>query len=199
MPADKEPSGAAKMFGDFAPALVGFTDDVLFGQVWEREELSPRDRSLVTVACLVTSGNTDQLAFHLGYAKRNGVTEQELIGAITVEPASGARLRKPHPPYLFEVHPAPARQPVCRARTGHSGRDVPCFGHCSAFCKGLLDGVDGRLAMAQRIEQPDADVGSVFVQQPVPALNVTVIGDHDVDVDLHAMRCYRRNRGTERG
>jgi 4-carboxymuconolactone decarboxylase len=81
MPEDKEPSGAAKMFGDFAPALVGFTDDVLFGQVWEREELSPRDRSLVTVASLVTGGNTDQLVFHLGRAKQNGVTE--LIEAIT--------------------------------------------------------------------------------------------------------------------
>jgi 4-carboxymuconolactone decarboxylase len=62
---------------------VGFTDDVLFGQVWERTELSPRDRSLVTVASLVTGGNTDQLVFHLGLAKRNGVTEQELIEAIT--------------------------------------------------------------------------------------------------------------------
>lgn len=74
MPQDKEPSGAAKMFGDFAPALVGFTDDVLFGQAWERKELSPRDRSLVTVASLVTSGSTEQLVFHLGLAKRNGVT-----------------------------------------------------------------------------------------------------------------------------
>jgi 4-carboxymuconolactone decarboxylase len=83
MPEAKEPSGAAKMLGDFAPALVGFTDDVLFGQVWERKELSPRDRSLVTVASLVTGGNTDQLVFHLGLAKRNGVTEQELIEAIT--------------------------------------------------------------------------------------------------------------------
>jgi 4-carboxymuconolactone decarboxylase len=83
MPEDKEPSGAATMFGDFSPALVGFTDDVLFGQVWEREELSPRDRSLVTVASLVTSGSTDQLVFHLGLAKQNGVTEQELIEAIT--------------------------------------------------------------------------------------------------------------------
>jgi 4-carboxymuconolactone decarboxylase len=83
MPVDKEPSGAAKMLGDFAPALVGFTDDVLFGQVWERKELSPRDRSLVTVASLVTGGNTDQLVFHLNYAKQNGVTEQELIEAIT--------------------------------------------------------------------------------------------------------------------
>jgi 4-carboxymuconolactone decarboxylase len=83
MPKDKEPSGAAKMFGDFAPALVGFTDDVLFGQAWERKELSPRDRSLVTVASLVTSGSTEQLVFHLGLAKQNGVTEQELVEAIT--------------------------------------------------------------------------------------------------------------------
>lgn len=83
MTQDREPSGAAKMFGDFAPALVGFTDDVLFGQVWERRELSPRDRSLVTVASLVTSGSTAQLTYHLGLAKQNGVTEAELIEAIT--------------------------------------------------------------------------------------------------------------------
>jgi 4-carboxymuconolactone decarboxylase len=83
MPENKEPSGAAKMLGDFAPGLVDFTDNVLFGQVWERKELSPRDRSLVTVAGLVAGGNTEQLVFHLDYAKRNGVTEQELIEAIT--------------------------------------------------------------------------------------------------------------------
>jgi len=80
---DKEPSGAAKMFGDFAPALVGFTDDTLFGQVWTRPELSPRDRSLVTVAALVTAGNTEQLSYHLGLAHQNGVTSAELVEAIT--------------------------------------------------------------------------------------------------------------------
>jgi 4-carboxymuconolactone decarboxylase len=78
-----EPSGAEKMFGNFAPALVHYTDDVLFGEAWKRPELSPRDRSLVTVAALTTSGNTEQLVFHLGYAKQNGVTETELIEAIT--------------------------------------------------------------------------------------------------------------------
>jgi 4-carboxymuconolactone decarboxylase len=83
MSENQEPSGARKALGDFAPALVGFTDDVLFGQVWERSELSPRDRSLVTVASLVTSGSTEQLVFHLGLAKQNGVTEQELTEAIT--------------------------------------------------------------------------------------------------------------------
>ncbi len=78
-----EPSGAQKMFGDFAPGLVHFTDDVLFGEVWKRPELSPRDRSLVTVAALATSGNVAQLNFHLAYAKRNGMTEDELIETIT--------------------------------------------------------------------------------------------------------------------
>jgi 4-carboxymuconolactone decarboxylase len=80
---DKEPSGAEKMFGDFAPALVGFTDEVLFGQVWERPQLSPKERSLVTVAALTTSGNTEQLTFHLQFAKDNGATEEELIETIT--------------------------------------------------------------------------------------------------------------------
>ncbi|HEY3690932.1 MAG TPA: carboxymuconolactone decarboxylase family protein [Pseudonocardiaceae bacterium] len=57
------------MFGDFAPALVNFADDVLFGQVWKRQQLSPKERSLVTVASLTTSGNTDQLVYHRGLAR----------------------------------------------------------------------------------------------------------------------------------
>jgi 4-carboxymuconolactone decarboxylase len=78
-----EPSGAQKAFGDFAPAFVGFTDDVLFGQVWPRKELSPKERSLITVAALTAGGNTEQLTFHLGLARQNGATETELIEAIT--------------------------------------------------------------------------------------------------------------------
>ena len=81
-PSDEQ-SIAARMFGDFAPGLVTFTDDVLFGQVWTRPELSPRDRSLVTVSALTTAGNTEQLTYHLGLARQNGVTETELIEAIT--------------------------------------------------------------------------------------------------------------------
>ena len=78
-----EPSGAEKMFGDFAPGLVHFTDKVLFGEAWKRPQLSPRDRSLITVAALTAGGNAEQLTFHLRYAKDNGVTEEELIEAIT--------------------------------------------------------------------------------------------------------------------
>jgi 4-carboxymuconolactone decarboxylase len=83
MAANSEPIGAQKMFGDFAPGLVHLTDDVLFGEVWERTELSPRDRSLVTVACLTTNGNTEQLVVHLDLARRNGCTEEELKEALT--------------------------------------------------------------------------------------------------------------------
>src|SRR3954449_9438058 len=80
---EKEPSGAQKMFGDFAPELVRLTDDVLFGQVWPRAQLSPRERSLITVAALTTGGNTEQLTYHLALARQNGATEAELIEAIT--------------------------------------------------------------------------------------------------------------------
>lgn len=59
------------------------TDDVLFGEVWTRPELSPRDRSLVTVTALAAAGNTEQLPFHLGLARQNGVTKAELTEAIT--------------------------------------------------------------------------------------------------------------------
>ena len=81
--ANKERSGAERMFGNFAPALVGFTDNVLFGEVWERTPLSRKERSLITVSALTTMGNTDQLRFHLDFAKTNGATEAELIEAIT--------------------------------------------------------------------------------------------------------------------
>ena len=80
---NNEPSGAQRAFGDFAPAFVGFTDDVLFGQVWPRDQLAPRDRSLITVAALVTGGNTEQLTYHLGLAVENGLTEGELTEVIT--------------------------------------------------------------------------------------------------------------------
>jgi len=79
----EQPSGARKMIGDFAPKLVELTDRVLFGDVWERRELSKRDRSLVTVAALVAMNRPEQLRFHLGRAVENGVSEQELVEVIT--------------------------------------------------------------------------------------------------------------------
>jgi 4-carboxymuconolactone decarboxylase len=60
-----------------------YTDDVLFGDVWKRPGLSPRDRSLVTVSTLISLYRTNELPFHLKYALQNGVTRDELIEMIT--------------------------------------------------------------------------------------------------------------------
>ena len=79
----KEPSAVQKMIGDFAPKLVELTDNVLFGDVWERPGLSKRDRSLATVSALIALNRTEQLRFHLERALQNGVTKDELIEVIT--------------------------------------------------------------------------------------------------------------------
>jgi 4-carboxymuconolactone decarboxylase len=78
-----EPTAARKAFGDIAPALADYTDKVLFGDVWQRPDLSPRDRSLITVASLVALYRTNELPFHIGKALDNGVTHDELIELIT--------------------------------------------------------------------------------------------------------------------
>ena len=80
---NKEPSAAQKMIGDFAPKLANLTDEVLFGDVWERKELSKRDRSLATVAALIAMNRPDQLRVHLNFAVQNGVKKEELIEVIT--------------------------------------------------------------------------------------------------------------------
>ncbi|MGH9560162.1 MAG: carboxymuconolactone decarboxylase family protein [Terracidiphilus sp.] len=74
---------ARDMIGDLAPKFTELTDHVLFDDVWERSDLSKRDRSLITVAALVALNRTQQLDFHLKFALQNGVTKDELIEAIT--------------------------------------------------------------------------------------------------------------------
>ena len=75
-------TGGQNAFGDFAPGMVHYTDKVLFDEVWERPELSKRDRSLVTIAALTAHRKMDQLQFHLAFARRNGVTDEELKEAL---------------------------------------------------------------------------------------------------------------------
>src|SRR3954451_1373426 len=76
-------SDARSPFSDIAPALAEYTDGVLFGHVWKRPGLSPRDRSLITVAALVAGYRTNELPFHLKRALENGVSKDELIEIIT--------------------------------------------------------------------------------------------------------------------
>jgi 4-carboxymuconolactone decarboxylase len=74
----EQQSRAQQLVGGIAPKLAELTDQVLFGDVWARQELSRRDRSLITVAALTALCRTDQLRSHLGLALDNGVTREEL-------------------------------------------------------------------------------------------------------------------------
>ena len=76
-------TAAQRLVGDIAPKLAELTDDVLFGDIWARDQLSPRDRSLITCAALLTNGSTDQLRSHLAIGLQNGLTHSELTEAIT--------------------------------------------------------------------------------------------------------------------
>lgn len=71
--------------GEFAPEFAHLNDDILFGEVWSRNDLlSLRDRSLVTITALISQGITDNsLSFHLQEAKKNGITRTEIAEIIT--------------------------------------------------------------------------------------------------------------------
>lgn len=81
---EKQTAGRNQL-GDFAPKFAELNDDVLFGEVWSREEqLSARDRSIVTVVALMASGVLDtSLKFHIENAKNHGVTAEEMAEILT--------------------------------------------------------------------------------------------------------------------
>ncbi|BBI33312.1 carboxymuconolactone decarboxylase family protein [Cohnella abietis] len=76
-------SNVCESFGDIAPAFVRYSEDVLFEDVWRREQLSLRERSLLTISALVSSGLTEQLPFHIRLAQENGLSEEEVIESMT--------------------------------------------------------------------------------------------------------------------
>lgn len=81
----KKVTAGRDALGDFAPKFAELNDDVLFGEVWSREDkLSERDRSIVTVTALMANGVLDSsLEFHIREAKKNGVTKEEMAEILT--------------------------------------------------------------------------------------------------------------------
>jgi alkylhydroperoxidase/carboxymuconolactone decarboxylase family protein YurZ len=69
--------------GDIAPELARYTNEVLFGDLWQQSNLSARDRSLVTVAALVAQGQSAQLPFHLNRAMDNGLSQSQAAEVVT--------------------------------------------------------------------------------------------------------------------
>lgn len=84
-PAADAPRAAAveAQMGGTAPALARYTNDVLFGDLWRRTDLAPRDRSLATITALIASGQVDQLGFHIERGMNNGLTRTEVSETIT--------------------------------------------------------------------------------------------------------------------
>ncbi|WP_404302180.1 cupin domain-containing carboxymuconolactone decarboxylase family protein [Alicycliphilus denitrificans] len=81
--APAQPPQGQKLFGDIASKLGQLTDDVLFGDVWARPGLPPRDRSLITVSALIAMNRPEQLRGHLAWARQIGLSDAELIEATT--------------------------------------------------------------------------------------------------------------------
>ncbi|BDR56824.1 carboxymuconolactone decarboxylase family protein [Xylocopilactobacillus apis] len=80
----KKQTAGREQLGDFAPKFAELNDDVLFGEVWSREDkLSARDRSMITCASLMSQGLSPQLEAHMKIAKENGVTKDEMVELIT--------------------------------------------------------------------------------------------------------------------
>ena len=81
--AKKQTAGRDNL-GKLAPKFAELNDDVLFGQVWSREkELSPRDRSMITIAALFSAGLYPQLKSHLILGKEHGITKEEAVEIVT--------------------------------------------------------------------------------------------------------------------
>ena len=79
----KTPKSATEFIGGVAPVLAEITDKILYGQVWKRPGLNPRDRSLITLASLISLYRSNELPFHVKRALANGVTRDEIVEMIT--------------------------------------------------------------------------------------------------------------------
>lgn len=80
----KKQTAGREQLGEFAPKFAELNDDVSFGEVWSREDqLSARDRSMITCASLMSQGLFPQLEAHMKIAKENGVTKDEMVELIT--------------------------------------------------------------------------------------------------------------------
>ena len=81
--AEKQTAGR-NILGNLAPEFARLNDDVLFGEIWSREDkLSARDRSLATISALFSAGQFEQLKHHIALGKKNGITKEEIVEVIT--------------------------------------------------------------------------------------------------------------------
>ncbi|MED3727612.1 carboxymuconolactone decarboxylase family protein [Priestia endophytica] len=76
-------SKTSKEMKELAPIFVAYGEKILFEEVWQDSTLTSKERSLVTLAALISMGNTEQLPFHLQLAEKHGINEKEIIALVT--------------------------------------------------------------------------------------------------------------------
>ena len=92
----KKQTTGREHLGKLAPKFAALNDDVLFGEVWSREDrLSARDRSMVTIAALFSAGLYPQLKAHLALGKEHGVTKDEAVALMEDPRQPGLKARQP--------------------------------------------------------------------------------------------------------
>ena len=80
----KKITAGRDILGEFAPKFAEINDDILFGEIWAREDKLPtKMRSIVTISALISGGNIEQLSYHLEKGKENGITKEEISEIIT--------------------------------------------------------------------------------------------------------------------
>ena len=152
--------------GGTAPALARYTNGVLFGDLWRRPDLAPRDRSLVTIAALIAAGQDDQLAFHIDRGMNNGLTRTEVSEIITHLAFYAGWPRAvsavPVVKKVFETRggtPAQASEP----RRGSMMLEILRQGS-QPTTKGSPDTFIGSVSVDQRFQRPDpARVSNTFL------------------------------------
>lgn len=81
---EKKQTAGRDNLGNFAPKFAELNDDVLFGEVWSREDkLSAHDRSVITLSALISGGNFEQVRAHMNIGKAHGITKDEMAEIIT--------------------------------------------------------------------------------------------------------------------
>ena len=80
----KKVTAGRDILGEFAPKFAEINDDILFSEVWSREDkLSAKNRSIITISTLISGGNLEQLPYHIQKGKENGITKEEIAELIT--------------------------------------------------------------------------------------------------------------------
>ncbi len=80
-----------------APKLAELTETVLFGDIWARSELSPRERSLITLSALTAQGKTEQLPWHIAFGYQNGLSRKKLSNCLPIWRSMPVGRRRPAP------------------------------------------------------------------------------------------------------